>query len=65
MFFNHPGWIEANADHVRTALGQLGARVAMSTSPSRPTRSRLAMAQACRYEDQLRESADSWRRPWE
>ena len=24
MFFNHPGWIEANADHVRTALAQLG-----------------------------------------
>ena len=29
----------------------------MSTSPSRRTRSRQAMARACRYEDQLRESA--------
>ena len=25
MFFNHPGWIEANADHVRGALAQLPA----------------------------------------
>ena len=24
MFFNHPGWIEANADRVRAALAQLG-----------------------------------------
>ncbi len=55
-FFNHPGWIEANADHVRTALAEF--------PPER--RSRLAftahsipvgMAQACRYEDQLLESA--------
>ena len=26
VFFNHPGWIEANADHVRDALAQLPAR---------------------------------------
>ena len=25
MFFNHPGWIEANADHVRGALAQVPA----------------------------------------
>ena len=56
MFFNHPGWIEANADHVRQALAQIprgsAAHVAF-TAHSIP----LAMAQACRYEDQLRESA--------
>jgi ferrochelatase len=56
MFFNHPGWIEANADHVRTAIGSLadGGDVHLAfTAHSIPT----AMAQACRYEDQLRESA--------
>jgi ferrochelatase len=57
MFYNHPGWVEANADHVRAALAQLpaerqaGAHVAF-TAHSIP----LAMAQACRYEDQLEES---------
>ena len=56
MFFNHPGWIEANADHVRTALAQLGrgSDVHLAfTAHSIPQ----AMARACRYEDQLRESA--------
>ena len=56
MFFNHPGWIEANADHVRTALDQLvgGPDVHLAfTAHSIP----VAMARACRYEDQLRESA--------
>jgi len=56
MFFNHPGWIETNADHVRAALAQLprgrDAHVAF-TAHSIP----VAMAQACRYEDQLGESA--------
>jgi len=55
MFFNHPGWIEANADHVRSALAQLpaGSRPHLAfTAHSIP----VAMAQACRYEDQLRES---------
>ncbi len=55
MFFNHPGWIETNADHVRAALARLAAgneaHVAF-TAHSIPT----TMAQACRYEDQLRES---------
>src|SRR6476469_3006045 len=55
MFFNHPGWIEANADHVRTALAQLGrgSDVHLAfTAHSIPQ----AMARACRYEDQLHES---------
>ena len=58
MFFNHPGWIEANADHVRRALEQIPSERRASaqivfTAHSIP----LAMARACRYEDQLRESA--------
>jgi protoporphyrin/coproporphyrin ferrochelatase len=58
MFFNHPGWIEANADHVRAALEQIPeerratAHLAF-TAHSIP----VAMAQASRYEAQLRESA--------
>ena len=55
MFFNHPGWIEANADHVRSALAEIPAgheaHIAF-TAHSIP----VAMAEACRYEDQLRES---------
>jgi len=56
MFFNHPGWIEANADHVRAALARVpvGRDVHLAfTAHSIP----VAMAQACRYEDQLGESA--------
>jgi protoporphyrin/coproporphyrin ferrochelatase len=55
-FFNHPGWIETNVDHVRQALAQIpdGHDVHLAfTAHSIP----VAMAQACRYEDQLRESA--------
>lgn len=55
-FFNHPGWIEANADHVRTALGTFppDGRVHLAfTAHSIPA----GMAQACRYEDQLLETA--------
>lgn len=58
MFFNHPGWVEANADHLRDALGRVPAgrrdraHVAFSAH-SIP----LAMARACRYEAQLLESA--------
>ena len=55
-FFNHPGWIEANADSVRGALARLGgsggAHLAF-TAHSIP----VAMAEACRYEDQLHETA--------
>jgi protoporphyrin/coproporphyrin ferrochelatase len=56
MFYNHPSWIEANADHVRAALARVpagnDAHVAF-TAHSIP----VLMAQGCRYEDQLRESA--------
>jgi len=55
-FFNHPGWIEANADHVRTAITEFpaGRRIHLAfTAHSIP----VAMAQASRYEDQLLESA--------
>ena len=55
-FFNHPGWIEANADHVRTALAKFpaGRQIHLAfTAHSIP----VGMAQACRYEDQLLESA--------
>jgi ferrochelatase len=56
VFYNHPGWIEANADHVRAALSGLPAAEPAHlafTAHSIP----VAMAKACRYEDQLRESA--------
>ncbi len=56
VFYNHPLWIETNAGHVRDALGRLpsaeGAHIAF-TAHSIPA----AMARACRYEDQLRESS--------
>ncbi|MEO5633920.1 ferrochelatase, partial [Gaiella sp.] len=55
-FFNHPGWIEANADHVRAALAAFPSdrRPHLAfTAHSIP----VAMARACRYEAQLRESA--------
>jgi ferrochelatase len=55
-FFNHPGWIEANADHVRRAIAELASgdspHLAL-TAHSIP----LAMARACRYVDQLQESS--------
>lgn len=56
VFFNHPGWIEANADRVRSTLAAFpaGRSVHLTfTAHSIP----IGMAQACRYEDQLRESA--------
>jgi protoporphyrin/coproporphyrin ferrochelatase len=54
-FFNHPGWIETNADHVRSALARLDdAPMHLAfTAHSIP----VAMARACRYVDQLRESS--------
>ena len=54
MLYNHPGFIEANADRVREALAQLpeGAHIAF-TAHSIP----LAMAKCCAYEAQLRETA--------
>jgi len=58
MFFNHPGWVEANADHLRAALGRIPAErrdaaAVAFTAHSIP----LAMARACRYEAQLQEAA--------
>jgi ferrochelatase len=56
MFYNHPGWIEANSDQLRRALLELpperraAAHVAF-TAHSIP----VAMARSCRYEEQLLE----------
>ena len=56
MFYNHPGFIEANVDRVRART--VGARRATtSTSRSPRTRSPSAMAANCAYEAQLREAA--------
>jgi protoporphyrin/coproporphyrin ferrochelatase len=58
VFFNHPGFIEANADRLRDALAQIdelqrtSARV-IFTAHSIP----VSMAQACDYERQLQETA--------
>ena len=65
MFFNHPGWIEANADHVRTALDQLVARAGCPPrlhgplDPGRRWRRRAATRTSCASR------RVSWRRPWE
>jgi ferrochelatase len=57
-FYNHPGFIEANADRVRDALGQIpeecrAATPVVFTAHSIP----IAMADQCRYADQLAETA--------
>ncbi len=55
-FYNHPGFVEANADRVRDALASLpsGEPVQIAfTAHSIP----LAMARCCAYEKQLRETA--------
>ena len=54
MLYNHPGFVEANADHVREALAQVpaGSHIAFAAH-SIPT----AMARNCAYEAQLRETA--------
>jgi ferrochelatase len=54
MLYNHPGFVEANADHVREALAKVpaGSHIAF-TAHSIPT----AMARNCAYEAQLRETA--------
>jgi protoporphyrin/coproporphyrin ferrochelatase len=54
MLYNHPGFVEANADHVREALAKVpaGSQIAF-TAHSIPT----AMARNCAYEAQLRETA--------
>ncbi len=54
MFFNHPGFVQANVDRVRDALARVpaGAHVAF-TAHSIPA----AMAKNCAYEAQLAETA--------
>ena len=57
-FYNHPGFVEANVDRVRDALARIpaGRRAAaplVFTAHSIPT----AMAEQCRYADQLAETA--------
>jgi ferrochelatase len=54
MLYNHPGFVQANVDHVREALAQVpaGSHVAF-TAHSIPA----AMARNCAYEAQLRETA--------
>jgi protoporphyrin/coproporphyrin ferrochelatase len=54
MFFNHPGFVEANVDRVREALSSLERDVHVAfTAHSIP----LAMARGCAYEAQLNETA--------
>jgi protoporphyrin/coproporphyrin ferrochelatase len=58
MFHNHPGFVEANADRVRTALDELPRdlrddAVIAFTAHSIP----VAMAKNCAYEAQLRETS--------
>jgi len=57
-FYNHPGFIRANAENVRTALGRVpvsrrAAAQLVFTAHSIP----LSMAQNCRYQAQLNEAA--------
>lgn len=56
-FFNHPGFLEPNIEHVRAALAQVppprrAAARLVFTAHSIPT----AMADACRYREQLQEA---------
>ena len=54
MLFNHPGFVEANADRLRAALGEsAGDPHVAFTAHSIP----LAMAERCAYEAQLAEAA--------
>src|SRR4051812_32804433 len=55
MFFNHPGFVEANVDRVRAAIAEAGvADVHLAfTAHSIP----VAMAKNCAYEAQLAEAA--------
>jgi protoporphyrin/coproporphyrin ferrochelatase len=57
-FYNHPGFVEANADRVRHALAQIpeerrAATPIVFTAHSIPT----SMAEQCRYADQLAETS--------
>jgi ferrochelatase len=54
MFFNHPGFVEANADRVRAAVANAPAATPVAfAAHSLP----MAMAACCAYEAQLAESA--------
>lgn len=58
VFYNHPGFIQANADHVRAAYERLPAEMRdhallVFTAHSIP----VSMAETCRYEEQLQEAA--------
>ena len=58
MFFNHPGFVEANADHLREALARIPAERRATTHVAFTAHSiPEAMARACRYEQQLAETA--------
>ncbi len=70
-FYNHPGFVEANADRLRQALAKISddrrdAAHLIYTAHSIP----LAMAQSCAYEKQLDETArlvaeDTRRKTWQ
>ena len=51
-FYNHPGFVEANADHVESALAELSDAHVLFAAHSIP----LAMASQSRYETQLLET---------
>ncbi|MCC6223283.1 MAG: ferrochelatase [Thermoleophilia bacterium] len=53
VFFNHPGFVEANADRLRATLAGLADAPVAFTAHSIP----LAMARRSRYEHQLAETA--------
>ena len=58
MFYNHPGFVEANVDIVTRALAELSAeRRAAATVVFTAHSIPLAMAEASRYEQQLREAS--------
>jgi ferrochelatase len=52
-FYNHPGFVEANAEHVQAALARLPGAHVVFTAHSIPT----VMASRSRYESQLAETA--------
>ncbi|HSE94267.1 MAG TPA: ferrochelatase, partial [Methylomirabilota bacterium] len=59
VYYNHPGFVQANAEHLRTALGGLPARRRVAarvvfTAHSIP----VGMARRCDYEAQLAEASD-------
>ena len=58
MFYNHPGFVAANADHLREALARIPAARHATTHVAFTAHSiPEAMARACRYEQQLAETA--------